>query len=91
MKSEQKYAKIMEDGYQSLLAVEGIDEKKADSFYDKDITSAKELAETEVENLVSLEINGIDLDTATELVVAAKIAVEKIESEKHFNKKHSFI
>jgi N utilization substance protein A len=72
VKSEQKYAKIMEEGYQSLVAVEGVDEKMADTLYDEGVTSAKELAEAEPADIVSLDLEVGGLKAATEMIAAAQ-------------------
>jgi transcription termination/antitermination protein NusA len=68
--SETKYAKLMEDGYQSLTEVEGIDEKLADRLYESGITSAEELADASGEELTALE--GITEAAAAELGIAAR-------------------
>ncbi len=52
--SEEKYAKLMEEGYKSLTRVEGVDERLADRLYDNDIDSAQELAASSVEELAEL-------------------------------------
>jgi N utilization substance protein A len=70
VKSEQKYAKLMEDGYKSLTEVEGVDDAMADILYDNGITSAQELSEAVSEDLV--ELKGIDEEMAPSLVEAAK-------------------
>ncbi|MFN2368982.1 MAG: transcription termination/antitermination protein NusA, partial [Desulfurivibrionaceae bacterium] len=40
VKGEQKYAMSLDDEYQSLLAVEGVDDKLAEKLYDAEITSS---------------------------------------------------
>jgi len=69
VKSEQKYAKSMEEGFQTLLAVAGVDERLADRLYDAGYTSAPELAEVEVADLA--EILGGDRDRAAAIIAAA--------------------
>jgi transcription termination/antitermination protein NusA len=71
--SESKYAKLMEDGYQSLTEIEGIDEKLADLLYESGITSAEELASANPDELTALE--GISEKAAAELEAAAQIYV----------------
>lgn len=74
VKSEQKYAKLMEEGYRSLLAIDGIDDKKAEKLYDGDICSAAELSAATAEDVAEL-IDGIDTDTALVLIEkAAQVA-----------------
>ncbi len=43
MKSESRYAKLEEEGYRSLLNIEGIDEGVADILYDSGFRSASDL------------------------------------------------
>ena len=63
VKSEQKYAKFSEEGFQSLLEVQGMDEKTAELLYDAGFNSAQALAQAElatvVDELVSLDENRI--------------------------------
>ncbi|HHB76749.1 MAG TPA: transcription termination/antitermination protein NusA [Desulfobulbus sp.] len=47
VKSEQRYANLENPGYQTLIAVEGVDENMADRFFAAGILSAAMLAETE--------------------------------------------
>lgn len=69
VKSEQKYARFMENGYQSLLAVDGVKDKLAEQLYDADITSCVDLAGASVAEL--LELGLFDEKTAEKLIVAA--------------------
>lgn len=69
VKSEQKYARFMEAGYQSLLAVKGVNDKLAEKLYEADITSCLELAESSVEALMELEL--FSEATAAALIKAA--------------------
>lgn len=71
VKSEQKYQKLMEEGFQSLLAVKGINQRLADALYDNDITSAAELAEVDPATLVET-LEGLSLPVCEALVEAAK-------------------
>ena len=75
VKGETKYAKLIEDGYQSLVDLENVDDRLAEILYDNDITSAKELAEAQVEDLIELE--GIDEELAAELIDAAEKSAEQ--------------
>jgi transcription termination/antitermination protein NusA len=68
--SEAKYAKLVEDGYQSLTEIEGIDEKFADLLYENGISSAEELANADLEQLTALE--GVTEESAAELESAAR-------------------
>ncbi len=78
VKGEQKYAKSMEEGYKSLLAVHGVGEKLADRLYDAGYSSAAELAEAPVEELV--EIVGEE-ETATAIIAAAAQVPAPVEAE----------
>jgi len=73
VKSEQVYAKMMEEGYQSLVAVDGVEGKMADILYDKAIASASELAEISAEELLEMEIPGVDETSAATIIAAAKV------------------
>ncbi len=79
VKGEQKYAKLIEDGYKSLLTVEGVKEPLADLLYDEGITSAKELANAEVEQLI--QFADIDEERAKKLIEAARAVPEKSPAE----------
>ncbi len=70
VKSEQKYAKLMEEGYKSLMAIEGMTEKLADVLYDSGIASAQELAAASREDLLGL--NGFNEELADTLIAAAQ-------------------
>jgi N utilization substance protein A len=72
VKSEQKYQKLMEEGFQSLLAVKGINQRLADILYDSDITSSAELAEADPAALVEV-LEGFSVESCAILIKAAKI------------------
>ena len=70
----------MEDeGYQSLLALPGIDETLADQLLAKEIKSARDLSKAVVEDLVI--IRAIDDDFALQLIEAAAKAVIADDAE----------
>lgn len=73
VKSEQKYAKLMEEGFQSLVSIEGVNDKMADILYDGDITSASELAAANPADIAEM-VDGLDTEAATALVEKAKAA-----------------
>jgi N utilization substance protein A len=54
VKSEQRYAKMMETGFQSMMRIRGMNEKLAETLYDGGINSAQELASVEVADLMQL-------------------------------------
>ena len=51
VKSEEKYGKMMEEGFQTLTSLPGIDDRLAEKLYDAGIASAGDLAETAPEEL----------------------------------------
>jgi transcription termination/antitermination protein NusA len=69
VKSESKYTKSMRDGYQSLLQITGVGEATADSLYKGGYGSAKEVAESNVTEL--MQISGITSKKAEKLLDAA--------------------
>jgi N utilization substance protein A len=75
VKSEQRWANLEDEGYQSLLQVPGIDEGLADQLFSKEIKSAAELGTSDIEELTI--IRAIDDDFAQQLIEAAvKVAEE---------------
>lgn len=78
VKSEQRYAKLMEDGYRSLIAIKGVKEPLADFLYDNGYASAVELAGATVEEL--LELEGLEVDDPGQLLAAAKAYVESVQT-----------
>jgi len=78
VKSEQKYARFAEEGFQSLLDVPGMDEKFAETLYDAGITSVQELARADVAEVVD-ELPNIDGERLARLVAAGReqAALEK--------------
>ena len=71
VKSEQKYAKFNEEGFQSLLDVQGMDEKTAEALYDAGFSSAQDLAEAEVATVVA-ELESLDENRVARLIAAAQ-------------------
>jgi N utilization substance protein A len=69
VKSESKYTKSMRDGYQSLLQIAGVGEATADSLYKGGFESAKEVAESTIDELTQL--SGITPKKAEKLLEAA--------------------
>jgi transcription termination/antitermination protein NusA len=69
VKSEQRWANLEDEGYQSLLQVPGIDENLADQLLAKEIKSVVDLARASVETLTI--IRAIDEDYAVQLIEAA--------------------
>lgn len=82
VKSEQRWANLENEGYQTLLMIPGIDEGLADQLLGKDIRSAADLSKVTVEDLTI--IRSIDDEFGLQLIeAAAKVAEEHpITSEK---------
>lgn len=76
VKSEQRWANLEDEGYQSLLQIPGIDEGLADQFFSKEIKSAADLALTELEVLTI--IRAIDDDFGRQLIEAAAAVAEEL-------------
>ena len=75
-----KYAKLMEEGYQSLVDLDGVDDKIADVLYDNDITSAAELAGADPAEVVEI-VEALDLEAVEAIIETAKLAPEKENRE----------
>ncbi|MFZ5762032.1 MAG: transcription termination factor NusA [Thermodesulfobacteriota bacterium] len=73
VKSESRYAKLIEEGFQSLLDVEGLDERSAEALYDAGITSAGMLAVTTVEAVQA--IRPMEPEKAAAIIADAKALV----------------
>lgn len=74
VKSEQRWENLQDPGYQSLLALGGIDESLADQLLARKIYSVMELSEANMQDLLS--IRSLDEATAAEHIANAKAAVE---------------
>ena len=71
VKSEQKYAKFSEEGFQSLLDVQGMDEKTAEAFYDAGFNSVQALAQAEVATVLA-EVESLDENRIARLIASAQ-------------------
>jgi N utilization substance protein A len=84
VKSEQRWNNLQDPGYQSILALDGVEESLADQFFAKGIQSVTDLAGKNVEDL--LAIRSLDEETAAMLIEAAKVAAADqpvaVESER---------
>jgi len=74
VKSEQRYANLEDPGYQSILALDGVDESLADQIFAKGILSAEDFAGRDIEEIASLR--SVDRDFAEMLLASAKAVVE---------------
>lgn len=88
VKSEQRYSRMMEEGFQSLVAIEGMTEKLAEALYDAGITSAQELAEASVVD-VGGAIGSEDEEIAQAFIEAAKIVYQKALEEEQAQKEEA--
>ncbi len=70
VKSEQRYANLQDPAYQSILALNGVDEGLADQLYARGIVSTTVLAGKAIEDLIVLR--AIDEDFAALLIEEAK-------------------
>lgn len=71
VKSEQKYAKFSEEGFQSLLDVQGMDEKTAEALYDAGFNSVQALAQAEVATVLA-EVESLDENRIARLIASAQ-------------------
>ena len=84
VKSEQRYDNLGNPGYQSLLAVAGVEEPLADKFMGAGIFSSAKLAEADLDKI--MDVAGVDEDRAAEMkLVAADIPVPESEAEALFS------
>lgn len=74
VKSEQRYSNLENKGYQSLLALDGVDESLADQIFSKGIISAADFATRTVEEIAALR--SVDRDFAQMLLDAAKASLQ---------------
>jgi len=70
VKSEQRYANLEDPGYQSLLALSGVEEALADQLFSRNILSTAMLAEAAIEDLTVLRAIGDE--QAVYLIQAAR-------------------
>ena len=79
VKSEQRWNNLQDPGYQTILALDGVEESLADQIYAKGITSVLELARKSVEEL--MVVRSLDAESAGQLISAAKRAVREMPDE----------
>lgn len=73
--SETNYNKALKEGYQSLLALEGVGEKLAAELYQEGFRSAADLSQAEPEELMAIE--GMTEEMARQLIEEAISFVQK--------------
>ena len=79
VKSEARYAKLEEDGYRSLLNIEGVDEAMADILYDAGFRAASDLKGIGIKELEGLK--GMKPERAVKLVEAVESYMESAAVE----------
>ncbi len=72
VKSEQRWNNLQDAGYQTILALDGVDESLADQLFGKGVRSVADLAQKSVEDL--LVIRSLGNESAAALIEAAKVA-----------------
>lgn len=81
VKSETKYSKAMQSGYDSLVALPGVGISMADALYESGFYSAEEVSNANPEDLI--QVRGIGEEKARKLIAAAQAAVKAAaEAEK---------
>jgi N utilization substance protein A len=70
VKSESKYSKSMKEGYLSLLKIPGVGEMTASALYEAGFTSAKDVAEATIADL--LQVPGLTEKKATNIFASAQ-------------------
>ena len=74
VKSESKYSKSMKEGYLSLLKIPGVGEMTASSLYEAGFTSAKEVAESTIADL--LQVPGLTEKKANSIFASAQALLQ---------------
>ncbi len=74
VKSETKYSKAMQSGYDSLVALPGVGISMADALYELGFYSAEEVSHASPEDLI--QVRGIGEEKARKLIAAAQDAVQ---------------
>jgi N utilization substance protein A len=78
VKSESKYNALVKAGYQSLLQIAGVGEVTADALYQAGFTSAREVAEAGLEEL--MEVQGVNERKAEKLKEQAQQYLSFVET-----------
>ncbi|MDP2645157.1 MAG: transcription termination factor NusA [Desulfobacterales bacterium] len=79
IKSESKYSEAMKYGYDSLLALPGVNISMADELFGKGFFSAEEISQSSIEDL--MQARGIEKETAEKLIAAARSKAVKPDDE----------
>ncbi len=78
VKSETRYTKAMQSGYDSLVALPGVGISMADTLYEAGFYSAEEVSQAAIEDLV--QIRGIGEEKAKKLLEGARLFMETKQS-----------
>ena len=79
VKSESRYTRSIAQGFQSLIDLKGMNEKRAERLYDQGFTSAAELAAADIEEVMTA--SGLEEEEAAALITAARQAAEAADQE----------
>ena len=79
VKSESRYTKLEEEGYRSLLKIEGVDESLADILYDSGFRSVNDLKGIDVKDLEGLK--GMKPERAPDLIEEIENYFESAEAQ----------
>jgi N utilization substance protein A len=79
VKSESKYSKSLKEGYLSLLRIPGVGEITANLLHEAGFTSAREVAESSIEELI--QATGLTEKKAAALIAAAHEMIGKAGAE----------
>jgi N utilization substance protein A len=80
VKSETRYSKAMQSGYDSLVALPGVGISLADALYELGLYSAEEVSTATLEDLI--QVRGIGEEKARKLIEAAQAAVVEAQQAK---------
>jgi N utilization substance protein A len=89
VKSEEKYSNALRTGYESLLALPGMEKAIANDLYEAGCYSIEELSKANVDELT--QISGIDAEKAEKLIEAAKEMSAEIADKEELTKETEMI
>jgi N utilization substance protein A len=87
VKSETKYSKAMQSGYDSLVALPGVGISMADALYELGFYSAEEVSNASPEDLI--QVRGIGEEKARKLIAAAQAAVQAAAETEELQPDHT--
>jgi N utilization substance protein A len=87
VKSETKYSKAMQSGYDSLVALPGVGISMADALYELGFYSAEEVSNASPEDLI--QVRGIGEEKARKLITAAQAAVQAAAETEELQPDHT--